>query len=281
MNASAQPPDNLNHIEGFFANLAKPDRDSASKRFSYVAVRKGESWNLLRGRLDFNPLPRTKELPVISSDLVRAGTVDLTSVGLTPHTLLDQLLGGSINLSGDPFNFAKGSGSHHSMFYMPNVNGNKVDDPIENRLQIGGQQNHELFDFTAVKLDLKSVPGFHGSLSQLLTLYDLRPDWEGGGVWFVGLPIIELIRYHKRQTGAEIELRLRNGFDTEGASLGIRYSYKNADAPALTFSSGAFAWSEGTSGARGIMRLVLPQPTELELIVMHGGKPQHVAHPEL
>lgn len=93
------------------------------------------------------------------------------------------------------------------------------------------------------------------------------------------LPIAELTRHDKKLAGAEIEIRIRDGFDPEQVSLGISYHYRNVEAPALTFESHALRWIHDMSGTRGAMRLVLPEPTKLEVIVMHNRKTQHFAHP--
>lgn len=284
MNAIIQPDHNLSQVAAFFAALTEIDRTAELLRFSYVALKKGETWHLYRGRLDFNPVPRQTEPPRIASDFVRSGTINLRDIGVTPEALLDQLFADALSLPDGDYEFAKGDGSHHTVFDRPDFNGNSLNQTVEHRLQIAGQQDHKVIDYSAVKLDLKGVTDFHGSLDKLLRLYGLRAegpvqDFGAALVWFVRLPIAELTRHDKKQAGAEIEIRTRSGFAPEQVSLGVSYHYRDEEAPALTLNSGAFRWTSEKSGSRGVMRLVLPEPTKVELVVMHNGKPQHIARP--
>lgn len=55
------------------------------------------------------------------------------------------------------YQFAKSDGSRHTVLHLPDVNGNNLDQTVENRLQISGEQNDKVVDYSAVKLDLKGV----------------------------------------------------------------------------------------------------------------------------
>ena len=87
-------------IEQFFNALPVEDRNSQAARLSYVAVRRGEVWNLLRARIDLNPLPRQKSLPRADLDYVRAETINLAACGLTSRELVAQLQAGQVLLDG-------------------------------------------------------------------------------------------------------------------------------------------------------------------------------------
>ena len=193
MNQIIQPDHNKKRIAEFFAELPKTDRDAKSKCLTYLAVRKGRTWNLLRARLDFNPALRSVPLPTVTSDFVRAGTLELEDCKLTPRTLLTQILSGKLKLPGLTLAYPKGDGSHHSLYYTRDVNLGAINRRIENRLQVSGRQPLDLYDHSAIDLDLTGLPPRYGTLDDLIRLYDLRPDFTGGGIWFVASPLAEMV----------------------------------------------------------------------------------------
>ena len=278
MNAIIQPSHNDSQIACFFDALSKIDRGAAFKRLTYVVVKNKKTWYLLRARLDFNPPPRPMEPLAIQSDLVRAGSLDLASRGLTPKRFLTQLLSGEVKLPGVTAEFPKGSGSHHMLFYMPDINANSLNQRVENRLQIGGQ-SEGFFDHSAVRRDLKGNEDFCGDLHQLLTLYDLRPDWSGSGVWFVDLPKVELIVFEIEGGHSSMRLQLRPGYDQSLVSISVALKdAKDAGLPQSILRPD-ITWSKNADGQFGMATFILPAQADAEIIVKYDGKVQHEIHP--
>jgi len=278
MNFPYQTPINVNNINWFFDTLSQIDRNAPIKRLSYIAVKKYDTWFLLRGRLDFNPFPSANAPRPIHGKAVRAGTVDLSEAKLTPHQLLQQLFDGQLRLPGLPVDFPK-SGSHHTAWKLEDVHMRAGARPIENRLQVSGVMNEQILEWGDVARDLKGLPGYYGDLNRLLGEYDFPKhyDYNGAGFWFVSLPVARLAGIDQSKDRVTFIVHVRPGYDHRLVTVGV--VTRDGTAAPVDLTHEDFEWRLADDVWTGSGTVKASDQAMLEVIINYDGALQEVAHP--
>lgn len=272
-------PDCDLRVEQFFAELPTGDRNIEDAWLNYIGVKRDGIWSLLRARLDFNPLPNCALLPIVDLDSVRAGRFNLGKARTTPADLIEQLHRGEIALEGHAYRFLKGGGPQHVPDLTRDVYQGETNRPVVNRLQFFGEQNNDIWDYSAAQLDLKGLPDFHSSLEDLVGRYGLRTEFGSAAFWLYALPKAQLIRFGDDAGVATIEVSVRPGYDNSLVTLAVSEKGHGRPRAAITIPNSELDPQSDEHQLRLVAKVPMKDLADPEVIVMYDRKVQHIARP--
>jgi hypothetical protein len=112
-------PTSRKFVEDFFAALAPYETAFQHIGFSYLAVKFGEPFQIVRARIFLNTSQPTAPPPHFKSTHVRAGNYPLTELGFDLRGLIDHLVTDILETPDGPLHFPSAPGGHHAASFTP------------------------------------------------------------------------------------------------------------------------------------------------------------------
>jgi hypothetical protein len=189
--------------------------------FSYLAVRLGEDFVLLRARLFLNLTPSAVPLPHFRSPSVRAGHYKLAELGLDVQGLIERLCVGLLNTPDGELRFPGGNYTASFVPFHPDALQNQV---RHNVLTIMGEQA-ETIRQPDIDWEIKAASRPYEGLQELANELGLGPLTERSVYVEIFAPNISAIDTKMSKvagTNADIQVVLAKGLNTGLVTLGYR-----------------------------------------------------------
>src|SRR5215510_13514138 len=218
----------LKSVDDFFAAIAPFEKAFGHAGFSYLAVRLGEDFVLLRGRLFLSPsgsaVPpqfRSPKPPHFRSPNVRAGHYRLAELGLDVRGLVERLCVGLLNTPDGELHFP---GTNYAASFVP-FHPDALQNQIRhNVLTIKGEQA-EAIRQPDIDWEIKGASRPYEGLQELANEFALGPLTERSGYVEIIAPNVSAIDTKLSKvagTNADIQVLLAKGLDTGSVTLGYR-----------------------------------------------------------
>lgn len=207
-------------IERFFAAIEPRLEAYSRSTFSYVAVRRGAAFLLVKGILSLN----TGTLPskAFRSENLCAGRCQLETVAPSPRAFVEQLLQGEIRTP-DELVFPLGNGGYHAGYAPFHAGGLQVQGRT-NVLTIAGAERGIEGSQLELDWELKAAAVPYDSLNELFAEFGL-------GVLTANVATVEVVAHYVAAVDAAstvegkqviLRARLAHGLHTEGSGSGSR-----------------------------------------------------------
>jgi len=243
-------------VHDFFAAIAPFEKAFGHAGFSYLAVRLGEDFVLLRGRL-FLSRSGNAGPPHFRSPNVRAGHYRLAELGLDVRGLIERLCVGLLNTPDGELHFP---GTNYAASFVP-FHPDALQNQIRhNVLTIKGEQA-EAIRQPDIDWEIKGASRPYEGLQELANEFGLGPLTEQSGYVEIFAPNVSAIDTKLSKvagTNADIQVLLAKGLDTGSVTLGYRIYLPGVATTRGTLSGADMQWREELEYLRGNATLQVP-----------------------
>jgi hypothetical protein len=112
-------PANQPFVDAYFAAIQPVENAYCDVRLSYLALRSGAQFEIIRARVAFNTSPFDPPLPNFVSPNVSAGQYRLTDLKTDVRSLIASLNSGEIKTPDGELRFPEGSGGYYTATFVP------------------------------------------------------------------------------------------------------------------------------------------------------------------
>jgi hypothetical protein len=259
-------------VDDFFAAIAPFEKAFGHAGFSYLAVRLGEDFVLLRGRLFLSPFGSAVP-PHFRSPNVRAGRYRLTELGLDVRGLIERLCVGLLNTPDGELHFP---GTNYAASFVPFHPDALQNQTRHNVLTIKGEEA-EAIRQPDIDWEIKGASRPYEGLQELANEFALGPLTERSGYVEIFAPNVSAIDTKLSKvagTNADIQVLLAKGLDTGSVTLGYRIYLPGVATTRGTLSGADMQWSEELEYLRGKATLQVPNAGVLNCSVSYDGVTQ-------
>jgi hypothetical protein len=270
-------PGNQKFIDDFFAAIAPYEAAFRHVGFSYLAVRFGSHFAMLRGRIFLNTAPLAPAPPHFESPHVRAGHYALTDLDFDVRGLINQLLTGSLKTPHGDLLFAVASGGHHGASFQPFHPDGLLNQQRFNVLTLIAGETENICQ-PEIDWEIKAASRPYDGLQELANEFSLgqlvqRPPYVEAVAFNVAA--IDLRKSKVAGTNADIHVLTAKGLSRDRVTLGYR-AYVPGSATTREVVSGAtMQWTEEFQADCGHITLQIPPAAALNCTVSYAGIAQH------
>jgi hypothetical protein len=260
-------------VDDFFAAIAPFEKAFGNAGFSYLAVRLGDDFVLLRARLFLNLTPSAVSPPHFRSPSVRAGHYKLAELGLDVQGLIERLCVGLLNTPNGELRFPGGNYTASFVPFHPDALQNQI---RHNVLTIMGEQA-ETIRQPDIDWEIKGASRPYEGLQELANEFGLGPLTERSVYVEIFAPNISAIDTKMSKvagTNADIQVLLAKGLNTGLVTLGYRIYLPGVATNRGTFSGADMRWTEESDYLRGHATLQVPNAAVLNCSVSYDGVTQ-------
>jgi hypothetical protein len=263
-------------VDNFFDAIALYQSGLRHRGFSYLALKFGERYQIIRGRLFMGTAPPAARPPHFQSAHVRAGYYTLEELGTDVHGLVAQLLAGVVATPEGPLHFIAGAGGNHGASFVPfHPDGLATQTRINVLTIMGGEM--ETIRQPEVDWEVKSASRPYDSLQEIANEMSL-------GVLTQYPPQVEVVAYNvaavdgqnSRVSGerADVQVILAKGLERDRLTLGYRVYVKGAAVARDVVRGGSMVWSVEENFDRGQTTIPVPLGGALNCAVSYDGVTQ-------
>lgn len=285
-------PNDQKNIDAFFSAIEPFQGAYKNATFNYLAVKRGDDFQLVQGRLLFNTLPSKIPFTHFQSNNIRAGHYRLSELNLGARDLITSLLSGTISTPNGKLFFFGNDAGKFSVSYEPiHHEGVKLQCRL-NVLTINGAPQtsdigqpifesirQALFDW-----ELRAAPTPYDGLQELALEYLQGPLRSNANVEVVAFNVAAVDgRSVIHGTNAKLGIFLAHGLATDNVTLGYRiFSQGRVETRAMIQGS-AMQWTGTGDHQYGSAEIVVPIAAVLHCYASYSGMAQHfwwVSDPE-
>jgi hypothetical protein len=261
-------------VDDFFAAIAPFEKALGHAGFSYLAVRLGVDFVLLRGRLFLNAsgsavLPP----PHFRSPNVRAGHYRLAELGLDVRGLIEQLCVGLLKTPDGELHFP---GTNYAASFVP-FHPDALQNQVRwNVLTIKGEAA-EAIRQPDIDWEIKGASRPYEGLQELANEFALGPLTERSAyveIFAQNVSAIDTKLSKVAGTNADIQVIFPKGLDTGSVTLGYRIYLPGAATNRGTLSGADMRWTEESDYLRGHATFQVPNAAALNCSVSYDGVTQ-------
>jgi hypothetical protein len=264
-------------VDDFFATI-EPSRSAYQHvGFSYLAIKFGESYQIIRGRVFLNTAPPNATLPHFSSPHVRAGHYSLNELGFRVRPFLNQLMTGVIETPDGPLLFTPASGGRYGASFIPlHPDGLSTQARFAVLTLMAGATDH--IRQPEIDWEIKAASRPYEGLQELANEFSLGPLVQRPSyVEFVAynVAVVDAQTSKVDGTRAEIGIRVAKGLERSGVRLAYRIYAPGSPTIRSVASADEMAWSEDSHFDRARLILQLPLASALNCTVSYAGNAHH------
>jgi hypothetical protein len=261
-------------IDEFFAAIAHYEAAFQHVGFSYLAVKFGTRFEILRGRIFLRSAPTAPSH--FESFHVRAGHYALTDLGFDVRGLIDQLLTGSLKTPHGELFFAAPGGRHGASFQPFHPDGLLNQQRFNVLTLMAGET--ESIRQPEIDWEIKAASRPYDGLQELANEFGLgqlvqRPPYVE--VVAFNVAAIDLQKSKVAGTNADIHVLLAKGLSRDRLTLGHRAYVPGSLITRAVVSGATIQWTEEDQADRGQVPLQIPTAAALNCTVSYEGIAQH------
>ena len=267
------PPLNQKLVDDFFAAIATYQSAYQHIAFSYLAIKFGEPYQIVRGRVFMNTSPPTAQLQHFQSSHVRAGYYTLKELGFeSVRDLINQLTSGTLETPDGPLLFMAAGGRHATAFMPFHPDGLTTQTRFNVLTIMAGET--DTIRQPEIDWEIKAAARPYDGLQELANEFALgpliqRPPYVE--VFAYNVAVIDMERSRVAGTNADIEIRIAKGLERNRVRLGYRvYALGIAPTRALVPPT-EITWTEDATFDRGRAKVQIPLAAALNCAVSYDG----------
>jgi hypothetical protein len=258
-------------VDDFLTAIAPYQNAFPRIGFSYLAVKLGELYLIIRGRVFLNTSPPVAQPQHFQSPHVRAGHYTLEELGCDVRGFINRLVTGTLETSHGPLHFfANPSGRYATSFTPFHPDGLLTQRRLNVLTIVGGET--ETIRQPDIDWEIKAASPPYDGLQELANEFGL-------GVLAQRPPYVEVVAYNVGAidaqncrvagTNANIHVLLAKGLLHDHVSLGYRVYAPEARTARAVVSGSAMQWTEEANFDRGIITIPVPVAAVLNCTVSY------------
>ena len=243
--------------------------------FSYLALRQGEVFHLVQGRLQLQAVPAPMHSAHFQSKNIRAGVYRLNEVQLRPRHFVDGLLTGKFQTPGGELHFPPEQGRFHSVHFAPYHSDGLAAQRRQVHMNITGDRRQRT-DTLALDWELKAAPTPFFNVQELCDEYSIgtiRGDYSV--IDITALPVAA-VSADSIVVGAKAHLAidLAEGLQCDKASVGYRIFERNRVAKRGVLNGSSLSWTSRGDVQHGSGEIEVPAGAVIDCIASYAGVAQ-------
>lgn len=268
------PPPDQKNLDDFFEVIAPYQSAYQHIGFSYLAIKFGEPFQIIRGRVFMNVSPPKVQPQHFRSPHVRAGHYTLKELGFDDvRDLLNQLTNGVLNTPDGPLHFMASGGGRHAAAFTPfHPDGLATQTRINVLTLMAGETN--TIRQPETDWEIKAAERPYDGLQELaneLVLGQLvqRPPYIE--IFAYNVAVIDAQQSKVVGTKADIEFRAAKHLNHGRFRLGYRIFAPGATAIRAVVPPGEIEWTEDADVDRGRTTVEIPLAGALNCTISYEG----------
>ncbi len=265
------------NIEAFFKAIEPNLPGYQHSSFSYLALKKGETFALAQGRLALQGVPAT--IPsggFFQSENVKAGIFRLSELNMNPRDFVDSLLTSTLSTPQGDLQFQPEQGRSHSVHFNSHHPDGISAQRRQIQLSITGDRRQEI-NSTLLDWELKAAPTPFFNVQELCDEFlvgQIRGDFVSVEIIAFNVAVVATessIEGNK----AKLVIVIADGLATENASIGYRVFDRNRVAKRGLLSGSEIKWQKIENVRRGISEIEVPTGAVMDCVVNYAGVAQN------
>ncbi len=242
----------------------------------YLALKKGEIFELTQGRLLLQGVPTTIPSRYFQSKNIKAGLHRLDELKLTPKAMIDSLLSGVLRLPHGELHFPPEQTRSHSLHFNPYYSDGISLQHRQVQLYIRGARR-ESIRWPALDWELKAASTPFDSIQELSNEFSVGPtDGESLGVEVIALNVAG-VGGDSAVTGtqANLVINLAHGLERGNSSLGYIIVERNMVVKRASISGAALSWSDTENFQHGEVKMEVRAGAAVHCVACYADQAQH------
>jgi Holliday junction resolvase len=262
-------------LEDFFKTVEPYSPCYKHACFSYLALRRGEAFQLAQGRLQLQAVPVPTPSACFESENIRAGIFRLNDSGLSPRDFVDRLLSGKFETPYGELHFPPEEGRFHSVYFVPYHSDGLSTQRRQIHLGLTGDRRQRS-DGPSLDWELKAAPTPFFNVQELCDAFSvgaIRGDYSS--VDITALPVAA-ISPESVIEGPKVRLAmdLAEGLHHHKASIGYRIFERNRVARRGALSGSSLTWTDRGDVQHGSGEIEAPAGAIIDCIANYSGVAQ-------
>jgi len=263
-------------LDDFYAELGPLLSGYKHSTFSYLALRRGTTFELIQGRLQMQGVATIIEPRYFQSENIAAGQFRLEDVQRDPQVMVEDFLSGVVKTPQHDLKFPFSESQSYSL-YFDKLHSDGIAQQVKQcHLYIRGNRREHLlsprFDW-----ELKAAKMPYDSISELLVDYAIGPiNGDSAEILVVAMNVAGIGGDSRVSNGrATLTLNLAHGLETSKASLGYRIIDKQIVVKRASIAGTGLTWSRVGNFQHGEAEIEVPPPAVLHCFACYAGNAQH------
>jgi hypothetical protein len=269
-------PPHQKFVDDFFAAIAPSQAAFQHIGFSYLAVKFGEPYQLIRGRVFLNTAPPAAHPQHFQSSHVRAGHYALSELASDISDLINQLLSGILKTPDGPLHFFPASGGHHATSFTPFHPDGLTTQRRFNVLTIMAGETDTIRQ-PEIDWEIKAASLPYDGLQELANEFSLgaltqRPPYVE--VVAYNVAVVDAQNSKVAGNSADIEVLLAKGLAHDRVTLGYRVYAPGTATTRKVVTGAAMTWAEDVHFDRGRTTIQIPLAAAVNCAISYDGTAQ-------
>jgi hypothetical protein len=262
-------------IDDFFAAIEPLAGAYQNSSFSYVAVKNGAQFTLVKGSL-FLVVPSSLPFSSFASASVLAGHQSLEELAESPRSFVELLIDGKIRTPGVDIEFPASHTGEYLAAYQPFHPAGLQNQNRLNALTISGADQRCRIHQPDLDWELKAGATPYDGIQELMNEYGLGLRGDTVSVEIVASSVAA-VDFSSPVIGkrANLRVRLANGLLTEKFKLGYRVFSQGRVVERKRLDGEAFRWISGADAQQGSAELNVAEGSILHCFASYDGLTQH------
>ncbi len=264
---------NRRFVDDFFATIASYEAAYQHIGFSYLAVKFGTAFAIVRGRIFLNTAPSAGQAQHFQSQHVRAGNYALHELAPDLRDLINRLLKGVLETPHGDLHFMAAPGGAHGAAFEP-----FHPDGLLNQIRINVLTlmagTTETIRQPEIDWEIKAASRPYDGLQELATEFGLgplsqRPPYIEAVAYNVSA--IDLQRSKVSGTTADICVLLAKGLPVDRLTVGYRVYVPGSATTRSAITGTAIQWNDEETAQHGRTQIHVPIASALSCTVSYDG----------
>jgi hypothetical protein len=269
-------PGDQKFIDEFFSAVDPCQSAFQHIGFSYLAVKFGEPYQIIHGRLFMNTAPPAARPQHFQSPHVRAGHYALEELAPNVHDFINQLISGILKTPNGPLHFSAAPGGRHATSYIPfHPDGLTTQRRFSVLTLMAGET--DTIRQPEIDWEIKAASPPYDGIQELANEFGLGPLTQRP-------PYIEIIAYNVAVidtqnskvagTSADIDVLFAKGLVRDRLTLGYRVYVPGTATTRSVVTGAAMQWTEDIHFDRGRTTIQIPLAAAVNCTVSYDGAAQ-------
>lgn len=272
-------PEDQVSVNAFFAQVAEYRRaHGPHSTVSYFAVKRGDEFLLMHGRLFLTSVQRPAPLTHFRSANVMAGHFLLSDLGVGPEDVVESLVSkAELSTPAGVLRFPPSDPGQHSAYYTPFHSDGLKDGNRLDALSLTGGYRLDTVRRPQLDWELKAAETPFDSVDELLHEYQLgslRGDFQSFDILAQHVAEVDFASPFAR-TKVRPGVILAAGLPTSAASLGYRVFVQGKVVGRATLHGDAMQWVERGTAQHGSAEIEIPDGAVIHCTASYAGAAQH------
>jgi Holliday junction resolvase len=244
--------------------------------FSYLALRKGDGFELAQGRLLLHGTQMMSPSKYFESESIKAEFYRIDEVKLTLGEFIESLLTGKFQTPHGEIRFPPDQGGSYSIYFNPFFSNGTPNQYRQMQLCLRGNRRDYL-DSPKFDWELKAAATPFENVQELCADFSIgSTNGDFATVEILAFSVAAVgVESFVNGTKAKLVINLANGLEREKSSVGYRIIERNSVVKRGLISGAALSWQNANMFQSGQAELEVSAGAVLHCFACYGGRAQH------